>query len=296
MTNDNQGQAKGYLYTAQAFVSWGLLPIYWKLLSHLPAIEILAHRILWSLIFVVVFLYIRGKLHLGAIFKNKKSLLTLIITGLLVGSNWGVYIYAVNAGQIVEASLGYYITPLVNVVLGMIFLQERLSKIQLIALLLAAVSVLYLTVDYGQFPWIAVYLAFSFGLYGLLKKKSGVDSLPALAIETLVLTPFALTYVVWKMVDGTGHLFAGDILTDTLLILAGVVTTLPLYWFAQGAKRITLTSVGFMQYIGPTIMLLLGIYIYKEGFPLEQKIAFSFIWLALAFYSYTIIFKSRRVK
>ncbi|MBR8537876.1 EamA family transporter RarD [Carboxylicivirga sediminis] len=282
-------QASGYLFTFQAFLTWGLLPIYWKLLNHIPALEILAHRIFWSLIFVLLFLVWKKQLKLRSIFANKKALTTLTIAGLLVGSNWGVYIYAVNVNHIVEASLGYYITPLINVALGILFLKERLNKLQLIALLLAASSVIYLTVDYGRFPWISIYLAASFGLYGLLKKMSGVDAMPALAIETMVLTPFALSYIIWGMVSGNGHLFTESLQTDALLIMAGVVTTLPLYWFGLGAKRISLTSVGFMQYIAPTIMLLLGLFIYHEGFPQEKQVAFAAIWMALAIYSYSII-------
>ena len=285
----DQGQTSGYIYTFLAFFCWGLLPIYWKLLNHMPAEEILSHRIFWSLIFVLVFLAWKKQLKLAYIFRNKKALGTLMITGLLVGSNWGIYIYAVNINHIIEASLGYYITPLINVALGILFLKERLNKIQLLALILAAGAVTYLTVDYGQFPWISIYLAVSFGLYGLLKKMSGVEAMPSLAIETLVLTPFALAYIIWGMVSGRGHLFTESIQTDFLLIMAGVVTTLPLYWFGLGAKRISLTSVGFMQYVAPTIMLLLGIFMYREGFPKEKQVAFSAIWIALALYTYSII-------
>jgi len=291
-----QSQASGYLYTFQAFLTWGLLPIYWKWLSHIPALEILAHRIFWSLIFVMLFLVWKKNLKLTPIFRNKKSLTTLIITGFLVGSNWGIYIYAVNANHIVEASLGYYITPLLNVALGILFLKERLNRIQLIALLLAATAVIYLTVDYGRFPWISIYLAVSFGVYGLLKKMSGVEAMPALAIETLALTPFAFGYIIWKMIDGSGHLFMESRTVDFLLIMAGVATTMPLYWFGLGAKRISLTSVGFMQYIGPTIMLFLGIFIYQEEFPIEKQIAFFFIWLALALYSYSVFRGYRKQK
>ncbi len=291
-----QNQTSGYIYTFQAFLTWGLLPIYWKWLSHIPALEILAHRILWSLVFVVLILAWQKKLQFKAIFRNRKAWMTLAVTGLLVGSNWGVYIYAVNIDHIVEASLGYYITPLLNVALGVIFLHERLNKVQLLALTLAAGAVVYLTVDYGQFPWISIFLAATFGVYGLLKKMSGVDALPALAIETMVLTPFALGYIVWGMYTGHGHLFNESAKIDFLLIMAGVATTLPLYWFGIGAKRISLTSVGFMQYIGPSIMLFLGIFIYKEGFPQEKQIAFSAIWIALALYSYSIVSAYRKQK
>lgn len=290
------GQASGYLYTFQAFLTWGLLPIYWKFLSHIPALEILSHRIFWSLIFSLLFLTWKKQLRLAPIFSNRKALGTLVVTGLLVGSNWGIYIYAVNINHIVEASLGYYITPLINVALGIIFLKERLNKFQLAALLLAATAVVYLTVDYGRFPWISIYLAASFGVYGLLKKMSGVNAMPALTIETMVLTPFALSYIIWGLVSGEGHLFTESLQTDVLLIMAGIVTTMPLYWFAIGAKRISLTSVGFMQYVAPTIMLLLGIFMYEEGFPMEKQVAFAAIWIALALYSYSIILNYKRKK
>lgn len=289
MTDPKNVQTSGYIYTMQAFISWGLLPIFWKWLNHLPAIEILAHRIFWSLVFVMALLAARKQLHLGAIFKDRKAFGALVITGLLVGSNWGVYIYAVNANHIVEASLGYYITPLVNVALGMIFLGERLNRLQQIALFLAVIAVAYLTIDLGRFPWISIYLAISFGLYGLIKKLSGVEPMPALAIETMVLTPFALGYIVWGLLSGEGHFFTDSRTTDLLLVLAGVVTTLPLFWFGVGAKRIPLSSVGFMQYIAPTIMLLLGIFLYDEVFPVQKQIAFTCIWLALVLYSYSVI-------
>jgi len=289
-------QTSGYVYTFMAFLTWGLFPIYWKMLSHIEAIEVLAHRIFWSLIFVILLLVWKKKLQLASIFKNKKALLTLIVTGILIGSNWGIFIYAVNEGHIIEASLGYYITPLLNVGLGMLFLNERLNKIQLVALILAAAAVLYLTIDFGRFPWISMLLASTFAIYGLLKKLSGVEALPSLAIETLVLAPFALAYIIYKMSLGTGALFAENRMIDILLIMAGVVTTMPLYWFGLGAKRISLTSVGFMQYIGPTIMLFIGIFMYKEGFPKEKQIAFAAIWMALVFYSYSIVNAYRQTK
>ncbi|MBK3518638.1 EamA family transporter RarD [Carboxylicivirga marina] len=291
-----QEQTSGYLYTFMAFLTWGLFPIYWKMLSHIDAMEVLAHRIFWSLIFVLLLLFWKKKLHLTPIFKNKKALSTLIITGILIGANWGIFIYAVNAGHIIEASLGYYITPLLNVGLGMLFLNERLNKVQFVALILAAAAVLYLTIDFGRFPWISILLASSFAIYGLLKKLSGVEALPSLAIETLVLAPLALAFIIYKMAQGTGALFAENRTIDFLLIMAGVVTTMPLYWFGIGAKRISLTSVGFMQYIGPTIMLFLGIFMYHEGFPQEKQIAFAAIWVALALYSYSVVTGYRRRK
>jgi chloramphenicol-sensitive protein RarD len=278
----------GYVYTLQAFIVWGLLPLYWKQLKALPAFEVLMHRIWWSLVFILLILLIQKRAHLLPLLRSRKTLLTLTITALLVGSNWGLYIYAVNANFLVEASLGYYITPLVNIALGMIILRERLDRLKLLALLFALIGVLYLSIDFGQVPWIALYLAFSFGLYGLLKKTSGIEPLPALAIETLIIAPIAFIWIIWGYFSGEGALFRVSIKLDLLLIVAGVATTMPLYWFAQGARKIPLSSVGFMQYIAPTIMLFLGIFIYNEAFPIGKIIAFSFIWLALLIYTLSV--------
>lgn len=286
----------GYVYTLQAFIAWGLLPIFWKQLKSLPAFEILMHRIWWSLVFILLLLLIQKRAHLLPLLKSRKTLLTLTITALLVGSNWGLYIYAVNANYLVEASLGYYITPLVNIALGMVILRERLDRLKVLALVFAIFGVLYLSIDFGQVPWIALYLAFSFGLYGLLKKTSGIDPMPALAVETLILAPIAFIWISWAFISGEGALFQQSFKLDVLLILAGVITTMPLYWFAQGARTIPLSSVGFMQYIAPTIMLFLGIFLYDEAFPAGKIIAFSFIWMALIIYSLSVIRKKSVAK
>lgn len=205
-----------------------------------------------------------------------------------------MFIYAVNSNQIVEASLGYYINPIVNVLLGMIVLREKLDKLKLIALLLASSAVIYLTIDYGEFPWVAIVLAVTFGLYGLVKKTAGVEAIPGLAVETLLLTPFAFIFILYKMSIGTGSLFVGSYSIDAYLILTGVVSTLPLYWFAKGAQRIPLSALGFMQYIGPSLMLIIGVLIYKEEFRPEQAIAFSLIWIALGFYTFSMIRNTRK--
>ncbi len=293
--NSNRDSVLGYFYAFLAFIAWGILPVYWKLLKAVPAWEILAHRIFWSFIFLFILLLIKQRHRIFGLLRSRKTRNTLLITSLLIGSNWGVYIYAVNTRQIVEASLGYYITPLINVALGMLVLHERLDKLKFIALLLAVAAVAYLTIDYGHFPWIALYLAFSFGFYGLLKKTSGIEAMPALAIETLMITPFAALFIVWKLFDGTGYLFAGDPVTNILLIVTGVVTSMPLFWFAMGAQRISLTSVGFMQYIAPTLMLLLGIIVYGESFRYEQSIAFGCIWVALVFYSVSMLKRKKQL-
>ena len=284
----------GYIYALQAFFAWGILPLFWKLLSHVPAIEVLAHRIFWSFVFLAILILWKRQKNLRELLAQKKTRNSLLLSSILIGGNWGLFIYAVNSNQIVEASLGYYINPIVNVLLGMIVLNEKLDKLKLTALLIATSAVIYLTIDYGQFPWISIILACSFGLYGLVKKTAGIEAIPALTVETLILTPFAAIFIAYKLIDSTGALFVGSYSTDLYLMLTGVVTTLPLYWFAKGAQRIPLSAVGFMQYIGPTLMLLIGVVIYKEEFRKEQIIAFALIWFALALYTTSMIRNTRK--
>lgn len=284
----------GYAYALQAFFAWGILPLFWKLLSDIPALEILAHRIFWSFIFLIILLLLTRKKNVWNLLRQKKTRKSLIISSLLIGLNWGLFIYAVNNNQIVEASLGYYINPIVNVLLGMLILNEKLDKLKYIAVLIASVAVIYLTIDYGKFPWIAILLACSFGLYGLTKKTAGIEAIPSLAVETLILAPFALGFIIYKMWTGTGAIFVGSLSTNNYLMLTGIVTTLPLYWFAKGAQRIPLSALGFMQYIGPTLMLLIGVLIYNEPFRLEQIIAFGLIWIALTLFTTSIIRNTKK--
>ncbi|MDE5424302.1 EamA family transporter RarD [Ancylomarina sp. DW003] len=292
--SERSSTSAGYIYTLQAFLAWGILPIYWKLLNSAPALEILAHRIFWSFVFLFLWLFWSKQRRSLGLLKQKKTRNSLLLSSLLIGSNWGLYIYAVNSNQIIEASLGYYITPLMNIMLGMIVLKEKLDKLKLSALVIASLSVLYLTFDYGQFPWIAVVLAVSFSVYGLIKKTAGIEAMPALSIETLILTPIAAGFIGYKLIAGTGSLFVGLSSMDILFIMSGVATTLPLYWFAKGAQRIPLSSVGFMQYIGPSIMLIIGIVMYDESFKQEQAIAFGLIWIALVLYTISMIRNTRK--
>jgi chloramphenicol-sensitive protein RarD len=220
---------------------------------------------------------------------DAKSRRALILTGMLIGLNWFTYVYAVNSARIVEASMGYYINPLLSVVLGIVILKERLNLLQIIAFLLACGGVLYLTIDYGRFPWIALLLACAFGLYGLLKKTTQIESMSSLMIETMFLSPIALGIMFYQISHGRVALFSISVSTDFLLVLAGVITVLPLYWFAQGAKRIPLFSVGFLQYIAPTLMLVIGIFIYNETFTRAHLVSFGFIWIALVLYSLTLV-------
>lgn len=285
---------KGYGYSIQAYIAWGILPIYWKLIDTVPASEILAHRILWSFVFLFIVLRSKSDFNLKSILNNKKLRNSLIVSSIMIGINWGLYIYAVNNDRIIEASMGYYINPLVSIFLAMVFLKERLDKLKIIALIFAVLGVLYTTIHYGKFPWIAMYLAFSFGFYGLLKKTTKLDSLRSLTVETLFLAPFSLLFIVFKGFKGTGQISTGSIKIDILLIVAGIVTTMPLLWFSKGAKRIPLTSVGFLQYIAPSLMLILGIFVYKEKFTKEHFVSFGLIWIALILYSISLIRSIRK--
>jgi len=283
----------GIVYTTVAFFVWGVLPFYWKALGSVPAFEILAHRILWSFVFTTIVLVVRRNIQLRELLKDPATRKSLLITSGLIGLNWFTYVYAVNSERLIEASMGYYINPLLSVCLGIVVLKERLDLLQIIAFLLACAGVLYVTVDYGKFPWIAVVLACAFALYGLFKKTTKVESMPGLMIETLILSPVALGIVFYQMLIGRGALFSMSLSTDSFLIVAGVVTVLPLYWFAQGAKRIPLSSVGFLQYIAPTLMLIIGIFVYSETFTRAHLVSFGFIWVALTLYSLTLVKASR---
>jgi len=286
---------QGIIYAILSYLSWGILPLYWKLLDMVPAVEILAHRILWSsFITLALCLLMKKGDFLRNYFSSPKSLVKLLITGLIVSINWGIYIYAINSGQILEASLGYFINPLVSIVLGMIFLGEKLNKIQIMAFVLAIAGVAYLTINYGHFPWIAIGLAVSFGVYGLLKKKMNYDSMSALAVETTLVAPLAIGYLLFG-VSGGGSMFTSPSFSVVfLLVFAGIVTALPLYWFGMAAVRINLYSIGFFQYIAPTIKLFIGIYIFHEIFSATHAVSFLLIWIGLALYIGDMIVRLRR--
>ena len=288
------GQYKqGIIYAILAYLSWGILPLYWKHLDTVPAVNILAHRVFWSSVFTMA-LCLRGKRdYLRKYFTNPKSLVRLTVTGILVSINWGVYIYAVNSGQVIEASFGYFINPLVSIMLGMIFLGEKLNKTQLTAFLFAMAGVVYLTINYGHFPWIAIILALTFGIYGLLKKKMNFDSMSALAIETALVAPIALGYLIFGVAGGGIFFSTQSFSTSMLLVLTGVITALPLYWFGTAAVRIPLYSIGFFQYISPSINLFIGIFIFHETFSTTHTISFSFIWIGLALYIGNMIIRQK---
>jgi chloramphenicol-sensitive protein RarD len=275
----------GALYAVLAYSAWGLLPLYWKYFHQVPALEVLSHRILWSMVFLAgVLLVQQRRSELQTLWQTPRYIAVLLGTALLLTLNWGIYIYAVNADHVVEASLGYFINPLINVLLGFIFLKEKLHLWQKIAVLLATAGVLNFIAHFGQVPWIALILAFTFGLYGLLRKVVPVAPMVGLAVETLLVTPLALLAIGYWTVTSTGH-FGQSWLLTLLFIGAGVVTSFPLLWFNNAAKRLRLSTLGFFQYLAPSLQLILGVFLYREPFTPTHTVTFSCIWLALAIYS-----------
>jgi chloramphenicol-sensitive protein RarD len=286
---------KGIAYAAGAYVLWGLLPLYWKALHDVPSSQIVAHRLVWSLVFVGLVLTARRNWSwLGKAIRQPRVLLIFALSGVLLTVNWLVYIWGVNAGFIVETSLGYFINPLVNVLLGYVFLKERLRPMQWGALAVALAGVLYLTFSYGAFPWIALTLAFSFGLYGLIRKTAALNSAEGLFVETAVLFLPALGFLLFHELRGTGALGHVDGLTTLLLIGAGAATSIPLILFAAGARRVTLTTLGLLQYIAPTMQFLIGVLIFGEPFGMGRVVGFGLIWLALVLYTAESLIARRR--
>jgi len=291
MTNHQTSKLKsesifGVIYAGLAFIIWGLSPVYWKALSVVSAIEITMHRIVWSFIFLVCLIILQRRWpEFWVVLKNRQMLLTLLATAIFVSANWLLYIWAVNHNYLLQASLGYYINPLVNVLLGMVFLRERLRKPQILAVLMAATGVLYLTIYFGEFPWIALTLALTFGFYGLIRKVAPVGSLVGLAVETMLLSIPAVIYLVYLDSQGVGAIFRVSFKLDLLLIGCAPLTAVPLLFFTLGAKRLNLSTVGLMQYIGPSGMFFLAVFFYGEPFFKAQVWTFIMIWSALVIYS-----------
>ncbi|MGP4106242.1 EamA family transporter RarD [Virgibacillus sp. L01] len=296
----NQDNKIGIIYAAGAYLLWGFLPAYWKLIDQVPPDEILAHRILWSFIFMIIVVIVVQKWYLFLkeciiILNDKKKLTGITFASIAISINWLTFIWAVNNEHVIQASLGYYINPLVSILLGMIVLKETLTRGQMLSFLLAAVGVINLTISYGVFPWVSLLLAFSFAIYGLLKKTVDVSAMFGLTIETLIVTPIALIYLL-SIPDSS---LAADSMFSSfglLLFGAGVVTAIPLLLFASGAKQIPLSMIGFLQYIAPTIMLLLGVFVYQETFSLAHFISFALIWIALIIYMASAHRSSVRLK
>lgn len=289
--------SKGIIFALGAYLIWGFLPIYWKQVEHISSYELIAHRVLWAFIFMIVFILVTNRMHLfykdlKFIFRDKKKVIALFAASTVITTNWLLYIVAVNNGHILDASLGYYINPLISILIGFVILGERFSKSQWTAIIIVFLGVTYLAVGLGSAPWISLSLALSFSIYGLIKKVINMDAVFALAVETFVLAPFALIYILFLEGSGGGNF---GINADSLVMMGtGVITAVPLLLFSLGAQRIRLSLIGILQYFAPTIMLLLGVFMYGEAFTDIHTVAYILIWSGLAIYTFSRIQEMRR--
>ena len=292
---------RGVWIAVAAYVAWGLMPLYWHLLKVVPAMQIMAHRVVWSALLVCGWLGFKyGRGWLRETLSRPHATWMLALSGALIAINWGLYIWAVNAGHVVESALGYFINPLLSVMLGVLVLHEWLNRVQWASVAIAAVGVLWLTLSYGRFPWIALALAASFGIYGLVRKLLGVPPVRGLGVESLYLLVPALAFLAWSEANGSGHLFAHADAAGWgagvigLLVFGGVLTSLPLIGFAAAVQRIPYSLVGLLQYISPTLQLLVGVLVMHEAFDRDRAIGFGFIWIALALYAGEGLLRARR--
>ena len=285
----------GVVYGVSSYIWWGLCPVYFKIVADVPPLQVLCHRVVWSLAFLVILLVCRK--HWGDVrknFRDRRTLVRLVITSALIANNWGIFIWTVSNDRLLEASFGYFIGPLVSVMLGCVFLKERLRRMQVLCVLLAVVGVGYLIFVYGSVPWVALVLAFSFGFYGLLRKTMRAEALTGLTIETALLAPLALAFLIFEDYRGVGAFARISWQMDGLLASAGVVTAVPLLWFAAAARRMRLSTLGFLQYLAPTGQFLLAVLAFHEPFTREHLISFTCIWIALLLYSTDAALVSRR--
>lgn len=289
---------KGIFFALGAYVLWGILPIYWELIDQIGAFEILAFRIIFSAIFMVLILIV-GKHQRQSFMRDVNQLvshpiqlLAIIVAGYVITVNWGTFIWAVTNGHVLQSSLGYYINPLVSILLALIFLKERFNKFEWLAILFAFIGVLYMTLKVGELPVVSLMLAFSFGIYGLLKKVVHIDAISSIAVECIVTAPAGLIYVgyLWQQ----HQLTFGMNMSSFWLLFSGAITAIPLILFSAGAKRIPLSLTGFIQYVGPTIMFVLGIFLFNEPFDVHQLITFVFIWIGIILYSISQYLKMKR--
>jgi chloramphenicol-sensitive protein RarD len=284
----------GIIYATLAFLCWGLFPVYFHALNEVPPSQILAHRMLWSLLFLVIVLTVRRQWKwLPAVLRQPRVIASFVASAFLLSANWLMYIWAVNNGHVIEASLGYFINPLVNIMLGYLLLKERLRRGQWAAIGLAALGVAWLTWQAGTVPVIALILAATFGAYGLLRKTAALGALEGLSFETMVLFPLALGYVIWLSAHGQNSFAGASDQTRWLLMAAGPITAIPLLMFAAGARKIPLSVLGLLQYIAPTIQFLLGIWLFKEAFSEARLVGFLLIWSALALYAAEGLWRNR---
>ena len=276
----------GILYALLSYMLWGFVPFYWKQLQGIALGQVLAHRIFWSMITVLILIFVTRKFKdFQQAIQTREKLFSLLLSAFFIGTSWSIYIFSIYRHELVQASLGYFINPLISVALGIIFLKERLNRLQILAVILATIGVLTLGLHHQGFPWIALSLAFSFAFYGLIKKRIGVDSLVGLGVETLWISPIAIAYLLlWHRAD-LYHTFTHELLTSFLLIGTGLLTLAPLFFFNGAAKRLPLSTLGFFQYLSPSIQLILAVFYFHEPFTKLQGISFGFIWLALVLFT-----------
>ncbi|HET8561197.1 MAG TPA: EamA family transporter RarD [Marmoricola sp.] len=286
---------RGFLFGVAAYALWGLFPLYWPLLEPAGAIEILAHRVVWSLVAVgTLTVVLRQARSVRAIFARRRSLVLLTVGAAVIAVNWGTYIWGVNNHRVVETSLGYFINPLVTVLMGVVILKERLRPWQWGAIGIATAAVVGLAVEYGHPPWVALVLAFSFGTYGLAKKTAGVGAIPSLTYETLALTPVALAYLLFLGADGEGHFTTDGAGHALLLASAGVVTAVPLLCFGAAAIRVSLTTIGLLQYLAPILQFLLGVAVLHEQMTTMRWVGFVAVWVALMIFTFEALHHRRQ--
>tara|TARA_R110002096_G_scaffold44391_9_gene119347 strand:- start:1987 stop:2874 length:888 start_codon:yes stop_codon:yes gene_type:complete len=287
----------GGIGAASGYAFWGLTVIFYKQLTHVSPYEVLAHRTLWSVVLTVglIFLFKRRTAFFAAL-TNKRLLLTLSATGLIIGTNWFVFIYSINEERVLETSLGYYINPLISVLIGVAFLSEKLTRPQIAAVVLAAIGVIIMTIDFGEVPWISLFLAVTFAIYGYLRKITNVDPLEGLSIEVIILLPFAIGYLAFmESGEGTTLMHEGS-WTVFLLILAGPMTVIPLFLFNYGAQRIRLATLGLMQYLAPTVQLVIAVWMYGETLTDTHLVTFGLIWAGLALFSWDTWWRERELR
>jgi len=290
-------RTQGTIAAISSALIWGLLPAYWKALKHVPTTQILGHRVVWSFVVVILLISMQRRWdEARTTLSHRSNVRVFLATSLLLGVNWLTYIWAVNTDQIVESSLGYFINPLVNVLLGMVFLRERLNRWQTISVLLAFIGVLFLTVQFGRVPWIAFILAFTFGFYGLLRKTARAESMVGLSYEMAFLTPIAVVYLIYLGMCGSGAFVSVSVTTDLLLAGAGVVTCAPLLLYTYAVRRIRYSTIGLLHYMSPTGHLLLGVFLYKEPFTGVHAISFGCVWVAIVIYSISSLAMAKRTK
>jgi len=277
-----------------AFVLWGAMPAYWKLMESVPASQVLSHRIVWSVIFVLLLLAFQKRMgEVAESFKDKRLVGMLFISGTLLGSNWFMYIWAVTNGFVLETSMGYYISPMISVLLGFIFLSEKLRGLMIPSIIMIVVGIVYMTVGYGRFPFIALYLAISFGIYGMLRKKIDIKPLTGLFFESLLMMPFAVGFLIYAHLTGIGA-FGSSLFTDSMLLLSGAATSVPLLFFAMGARGLKLGTLGTLQYIAPTITFFIALFWMGEHFTSGKQVVFTLIWSGVALYLGQLYIDSRK--